>query len=91
MPRRMRIDVVLGIFILQVTAFAAIFWAQTRAALVQGRKDVNGIGANERAAEGKAERRWKHMIATQIETSSSLDEAKEHAKLLKEDAWADKR
>ena len=57
----------------------------------QSRKDLKGIGNNQRSAEGKAERRWKHSIATQIETSATLEEAKQHAKLLKEDAWADKR
>ena len=53
------------------------------------RKDLNGIGFKVRQDEGRAERRWKHMIATQIETSADLDEAKLHAKLLREDAWRD--
>ena len=52
-------------------------------------RDVNGIGIAMRADRGRAERRWKHMIATQIETSADLDEAKQHAKLLREDAWRD--
>jgi len=53
------------------------------------RKDLNGLGAKIRQDEGRAERRWKHMIATQIETSADLKEAKSHAKLLREDAWRD--
>jgi hypothetical protein len=53
------------------------------------RKDLNGLGAKIRQDEGRAERRWKHMIATQIETSANLREAKLHAKLLREDAWRD--
>lgn len=55
----------------------------------QIRKDLNGLGAKMRQDEGRAERRWKHMIATQIETSLTLREAKIHAKLLREDAWRD--
>jgi hypothetical protein len=55
----------------------------------QMRKDINGIGIGMRSERGRAERRWKHMIATQIETSADLEEAKQHAKLLREDAWRD--
>lgn len=55
----------------------------------QLRKDVNGIGIALRSDRSKAERRWKHQIATQIETSITLKEAQEHAKLLREDAWRD--
>jgi hypothetical protein len=73
--------------ILQLGFFLGVGYAAFR----QIRKDVNGIGSNQRSAEGKAERRWKHAIATAIETSATLDEAKMHAKLLKEDAWSDKR
>lgn len=64
---------------------AGVTWA----VLKQARKDVNGIGIAMRAEKGRGERRWKHMIATQIETSLTLEEAKEHAKLLREDAWRD--
>lgn len=53
------------------------------------RKDLNGIGAKLRYDEGKAERRWKHQIATAVETSATLAEARIHAKLLREDAWRD--
>jgi hypothetical protein len=53
------------------------------------RKDLDGLGGKIRGDEGRAERRWKHMIATQIETSQTLREAREHAKLLREDAWRD--
>ena len=65
--------------------FAGILYAMFR----QLRRDVNGIGSKMRNDEGRAERRWKHMIATQIETSATLEEAKQHAKLLREDAWRD--
>jgi len=69
---------------------AAIFFAGVLYAMFrQLRRDVNGIGSKMRNDEGRAERRWKHMIATQIETSQTLDEAKQHAKLLREDAWRD--
>jgi hypothetical protein len=57
--------------------------------IAKAQADVNGLGAKVRAVESRAERRWKHMIATQIETSTDLDEAKLHAKLLREDAWRD--
>ena len=57
--------------------------------IAKAQTDVNGLGAKVRAVESRAERRWKHMIATQIETSIDLDEAKLHAKLLREDAWRD--
>ena len=53
------------------------------------RKDLNGLGAKMRQDEGRAERRWKHSIATQVETSATVKEAREHAKLLREDAWRD--
>jgi hypothetical protein len=55
------------------------------------RKDLNGIAANLRQEKDTAERRWKHMIATAIETSRNLQEAKLHAKLLREDAWGAKK
>jgi hypothetical protein len=56
---------------------------------LQIRKDLNGLGMKMRQDESRAERRWKHMIATQIETSATMGEAKIHAKLLREDAWRD--
>ena len=55
----------------------------------QLRKDLNGIGAKIRQDEGRAERRWKHMIATQIETSSTTAAARKYGALLREDAWRD--
>jgi hypothetical protein len=57
--------------------------------LRQLQRDLNGLGSKMRNSDGRAERRWKHMIATQIETSTGLNEAKQHAKLLREDAWRD--
>jgi hypothetical protein len=68
---------------------AGVAWATMRQRLNKTAADVNGLGAKLRAIESRAERRWKHMIATQIETSADLDEAKLHAKLLREDAWRD--
>lgn len=57
--------------------------------IAKAQTDVNRVAGIGRDNERKAERRWKHMIATQIETSTDLEEAKQHAKLLREDAWRD--
>jgi hypothetical protein len=68
---------------------AGAAYATMRLKIQKAQTDVNGLGSKVRQDEGRAERRWKHMIATQIETSATLDEAKLHAKLLREDAWRD--
>lgn len=68
---------------------AGVAWGAARQKLAKLAGDLNGLGRKIREDEGRAERRWKHMIATQIETSATLEEAKEHAKLLREDAWRD--
>jgi hypothetical protein len=68
---------------------AGAAWATVKAKIAKAQTDVNNIGAIARANDRKQERRWKHMIATQIDTSPTLKEAKEHAKLLREDAWRD--
>jgi hypothetical protein len=73
----------IGVYVLQVAFFAGMLWAF----LKQVRKDLNGLGIAMRANKAQAERRWLHMIAAQIETSENLDEAKQHAKLLREEAW----
>jgi hypothetical protein len=59
------------------------------AAFWQLRRDVNNIGKIMRGDERKAERRWKHQVATQIENSTTLDEAKRYAELLRQDAYRD--
>ena len=68
---------------------AGAAYATLKAQISKAQIDINRVGGIGRESERKAERRWKHMIATQIETSSSLDEARQHAKLLREDAWRD--
>lgn len=68
---------------------AGVAWATMGNRVQKAQSDVNNIGGITRANDRKAERRWKHMIATQIETSATLEEAKQHAKLLREDAWRD--
>lgn len=68
---------------------AGAAWATMGAKVQKAQTDVHNIGGIIRANDRKAERRWKHQIATAIETSSSLEEAKQHAKLLREDAWRD--
>jgi hypothetical protein len=68
---------------------AGVAWATMGGKIQKAQTDVNRVGGIGRDNEKKAERRWKHQIATAIETSTSLDEAKIHAKLLREDAWRD--
>ena len=58
-----------------------------RLKIQKAQADVNNIGGIVRANDRKNERRWLHMIATQIETATTLDEAKHYATLLREDAW----
>lgn len=53
------------------------------------RKDMNGLGGKLRQDEGRAERRWKHLIAAHIEASTTLEEAKKYAELLRQDAYRD--
>ncbi len=64
-------------------------WVSVKLKIVKAQTDVNNIGGIVRANERRAERRWKHQIATAIETSATLQEAQIHAKLLREDAWRD--
>lgn len=74
---------------------AGVLWraarveTKIREAQSQTKKDLDGLGKKVRDIESRQERRWKHMIATQIETSQDLEETKHHAKLLREDAWRD--
>jgi hypothetical protein len=68
---------------------AGVASATWRLKIAKAQADVNNIGAIARANDRKQERRWKHMIATQIETSFTLETAKQFAKLLREDAWRD--
>ena len=49
----MKIETVLLIFLLQVTFFAGVTWAVTRASIAQLRKDLNGIGDKGRQTELK--------------------------------------
>jgi hypothetical protein len=85
---------ILGVAAFAVTVAGIIYRAarietKIRETQIQTKKDLDGIGSKIRNDEGRAERRWKHMIATQIETSDTLEKAKQHAKLLREDAWRD--
>jgi hypothetical protein len=48
-----KIELALAIFVLQVTFFAAVFWATTRTALRQIGKDQNGIADKGRQTELK--------------------------------------
>jgi hypothetical protein len=68
---------------------AGVAYNSMKTKIAKAQSDVNNIGGIARTNERRAERRWKHQIATAIETSASLDEAKIHAKLLREDAWRD--
>jgi hypothetical protein len=62
---------------------------QIRQTQQKAKEQADGIGRKCREIETRQERRWKHQIATAVETSSSLEEAKQYAKLLREDAWRD--
>lgn len=68
---------------------AGAVYARMQGNINKAESDINNVGGISRANEKKAERRWKHQIATAIETSGTLEEAKTHAKLLREDAWRD--
>lgn len=49
----MRIETVVIVFVLQLTFFAGVFWAITRSAIAQLRKDMTGIGEKVRQVESK--------------------------------------
>lgn len=85
------IGVVFAAGVLYATVTLTISWNEKKRQESEARlkAQIDGVGAKIRNVESRAERRWKHMIATQIETSVDLDEAKIHAKLLREDAWRD--
>lgn len=68
---------------------AGVVYATMLNRIAKAQADVNNVARIGRDNEHKAERRWKHMIVTQIETSSTLEEAKQYARLLREDAWRD--
>lgn len=68
---------------------AGVAYATMRLKIAKAQADVNNIGGIARSNDRKQERRWKHMIATQIETAGTLEEARQFAKLLREDAWRD--
>lgn len=77
------------IWVIGVVFGAGVSWAVLQAKVNKAQVDVNRVAQIGRDNERRAERRWKHQIATAIETSGTLDEAKVHAKLLREDAWRD--
>jgi hypothetical protein len=52
-------------------------------------KDVNGLGRRQRDNESRAERRWKHEIADQVEELEPKEKAKRLAHRIREDAWRD--
>lgn len=75
-----------------LTLIGVLFGAGTAYGLMQGkiekvRGDANNIGKIMRDNERRAERRWLLGIASLIDTSTTLEEAKVHAKLLKEESW----
>lgn len=49
----MKIETAIIVFVLQLTFFAGVTWAVTRAAIAQLRKDVNGLGDKGRQLELK--------------------------------------
>ena len=58
-------------------------WVGVKAQIEKIRGDVNGLGAKIREQDNRAERRWRHYIATQIETAGTLEEARQYAELLR--------
>lgn len=68
---------------------AGVIYATMRNSIVKAQTDVNRIGGIVRENERKAERRWKHLLAAQIEHAATLEEAKGYAELLRQDAYRD--
>jgi hypothetical protein len=66
---------------------AGVAWATMKADVKKAQTDVNRVADLGRANDGKAERRWKHMIANFIEELEPKDKSARIAKLLREDAW----
>lgn len=52
-------------------------------------KDVNGLGKRQRDSEGRAERRWKHQIASEVEELEPKEKSARLARRIREDAWRD--
>jgi hypothetical protein len=77
------------ITVVSVVWRAARVETRIREAQAQSKKDLDGLGKKTRDIESRQERRWKHMIATQIETAKDLEHARKFARLLREDAWRD--
>ena len=57
--------------------------------LRQLNKDVNGLGKLHRSSESRAERRWKHQIASEVEELEPKEKAARLAHRIREDAWRD--
>lgn len=55
----------------------------------QAKEWADGIGNLYRRLDSKQERRWKHLIAMQIESADTAEQRQKIAKLLREDAWRD--
>jgi hypothetical protein len=83
----MTIEIGLLIVLAQLVFGTGLFVATMRNDTAKAKQDVNNLGKLRQESDSQNQRRWLHMIATQIETAATLDEAKLHAKLLREDAW----
>jgi hypothetical protein len=66
---------------------AGIVYGTMQLKIKKAQTDVNNIGKIGKENDAKQERRWKHMIANQIEELEPKDKAIRIAKLLREDAW----
>lgn len=66
---------------------AGVVYATMRLKIQKAQSDVNNVAGVGRENERKAERRWKHMIANEIEELEPKEKAGRVARLLREDAW----
>ena len=64
-------------------------WTAQRFKIAKAQTDVNRIGGIARENDKKAERRWKHQLADEIEDLEPKDRSKRIADRIRQDAYRD--
>lgn len=75
------------VFISGIIFGAGGFYVSVLYKLAKNQGDLTGVANLSRGIDKKVDRNYLHMIATSIDASHTLDEARLYAKLLREAAW----
>lgn len=83
------VSVVVAATVFYTTVTLTLKWEQRRREEGDAglKSQVDGVGKKARDIEAKAQRRWLHMVYTQIVTAKDLEDAKQIAEQLRQEAY----